>query len=58
MQDPTYYVLLAFSQSDEATMDKILLALQKIDRLDVMNRVTDCFNTLIQDILQNRSSSI
>ncbi|XP_003426490.1 uncharacterized protein LOC100680275 [Nasonia vitripennis] len=58
LQDPTYYVLLAFSQLAEATMDKIIIALQKIDRPDVINRVTDCFNYFIQDIVQNRSLNL
>lgn len=53
LQDPTYYVLLAFSQNNEATMDKMLLSLQKIDRIDVINRSLECFNSFFQKISQN-----
>lgn len=57
LQDPTYYVLLAFSQLADATMDKMILALQKIDRPDVIIRVADSFDNLVQEVFQNRSSS-
>lgn len=34
-------------------MDKMFLALQKIDRLDVINRSEDCFNQFFQKIAQS-----
>lgn len=50
LQDPTYYVLLAFTQSPEATVDKILTAIQKISRLDVINRIVVVLNEFINSL--------
>lgn len=47
LQDPTYYVLLTYVQSPEATMDKILSALQKMHRLDVINQIKDYVRNLV-----------
>ncbi|XP_034936670.1 uncharacterized protein [Chelonus insularis] len=47
MQDPTYYVLLTFCQSPDATVDKVIIACQKIHRLDIINRI---LNPLVQFI--------
>lgn len=46
LQDPTYYVLLTFVQSPEATMDKIVSALQKMQRFDVINQIKDYMQDL------------
>ncbi|XP_018406742.1 PREDICTED: uncharacterized protein LOC108782859 [Cyphomyrmex costatus] len=53
LQDPTYYVLLAYVQSPEATIDKILSALQKMQRLDVINQITDSVHDLINAASQH-----
>ncbi|XP_058797809.1 uncharacterized protein LOC131668017 [Phymastichus coffea] len=58
LEDPTYYVLLGFVHSPGATLDKVLLALQKINRLDIINRTADYFNDFFQDITKNRSSDL
>ncbi|XP_011633373.1 uncharacterized protein LOC105424702 [Pogonomyrmex barbatus] len=47
LQDPTYYVLLTYVQCPDATMDKILSALQKMQRLDVINQIKDYVHDLI-----------
>lgn len=53
LEDPTYYVLLAYVQSPEATIEKILTALVKLERFDIINRmkesVTDFIGKLITD---------
>ncbi|XP_014205479.1 uncharacterized protein LOC106637283 [Copidosoma floridanum] len=54
LQDPTYYTLLAFIQNDDATIDKIYLALQKLERLDVINRLASYFNEFVKDITKNQ----
>lgn len=53
LQDPTYYVLLTYVQSPEATMDKILSALQKIERFDVINEMKDYVHNLVSAVSQN-----
>ncbi|CAL7938137.1 unnamed protein product [Xylocopa violacea] len=53
LQDPTYYVLLAYVQNVEATIDRILSALQKMQRFDVINRIKDDIYNLINEISQN-----
>ncbi|XP_011688109.1 PREDICTED: uncharacterized protein LOC105450123 isoform X2 [Wasmannia auropunctata] len=53
LQDPTYYVLLTYVQSPEATMDKILSALQKMQRLDVINQIKDYVHDLVNAASQN-----
>ncbi|KOC63641.1 hypothetical protein WH47_00709, partial [Habropoda laboriosa] len=52
LQDPTYYVLLAYVQHVEATVDKILCALQKMHRFDVINQIKDNISDLIAAISQ------
>lgn len=47
LQDPTYYVLLTFAQDPNATIDKILIALKKISRLDIINRIIDVLTLFI-----------
>lgn len=58
LQDPTYYVLLAFIQSEEATIDKIVLSLKNIGRLDIINRIlnplTSLLNFLSSQTVENR----
>ncbi|KAJ8686306.1 hypothetical protein QAD02_022100 [Eretmocerus hayati] len=54
LQDPTYYVLLTFVQCSHGTMDKVFHALQSIDRLDIINRVTETLNNFIREIIQNK----
>ena len=53
LQDPTYYVLLAYVQHVGATIDKIFGALQKMHRLDVINQIKDSIFYLINAISQN-----
>ncbi|KAG7190624.1 hypothetical protein KM043_006708 [Ampulex compressa] len=53
LQDPTYYVLLAYVQHDEATLDKLLSVLQKMHRMDIINELKDHFIELIYAILRN-----
>lgn len=53
LQDSTYYVLLAYVQSSDATLDKIVNALQKIERLDIINQIKDCICNLIDSIPYN-----
>ena len=53
LQDPTYYVLLTYVQHVGATMDKILSALQKMHRLDVINQIKDSIFDLINAVSQN-----
>ncbi|XP_076240623.1 uncharacterized protein LOC143183092 [Calliopsis andreniformis] len=53
LQDPTYYVLLAYVQQGEATIDKILNALQKMHRLDIINQIKDNISDLIDAISLN-----
>lgn len=52
LQDPTYYVLLSYVQSPEATMNKIFIALQKMQRLDIINQIKDYIYDLIGTVLQ------
>lgn len=47
LQDPTYYVLLTYVQSPEATMDKILNALQIMQRFDIINQIKDYVHDLV-----------
>lgn len=53
LQDPTYYVLLAYVQQGDATVDKILNALQKMHRLDVINQIKENISDLIDGIQLN-----
>ncbi|XP_076302850.1 uncharacterized protein LOC143221254 [Lasioglossum baleicum] len=53
LQDPTYYVLLAYVQQVDATIDKILSTLQKIHRFDVINEIKDVVSDLIDGLSQN-----
>ncbi|XP_011253471.1 uncharacterized protein LOC105249590 [Camponotus floridanus] len=52
LQDPTYYVLLTYIQSPEATMDKIFSALQKMQRFDIINQIKDYVCDLINVLSQ------
>ncbi|KAL0108956.1 hypothetical protein PUN28_014216 [Cardiocondyla obscurior] len=53
LQDPTYYVLLTYVQSPEATLDKILSALQQIQRLDIINQIKDYVYDLVDAASQH-----
>lgn len=53
LQDPTYYVLLAYVQHAEATINTILSALQKMKRFDVINQIKDNISDLINGVSQN-----
>ncbi|XP_016919403.1 uncharacterized protein LOC108002309 [Apis cerana] len=53
LQDPTYYVLLTYVQHVEATIDKILNALQKIQRFDIIIQIKNDIYDLIDKISQN-----
>lgn len=50
LQDPTYYVLLAYVQYGHATIDKILNALVRIHRYDVINQIKDNVYELIREV--------
>lgn len=52
LQDSTYYVLLTYVQSPEATMDKIFSTLQKMQRLDIINQIKDYLYDLIDAVSQ------
>ncbi|XP_076651162.1 uncharacterized protein LOC143358131 [Halictus rubicundus] len=52
LQDPTYYVLLAYVQHDGATIDKILSALQQMHRFDVINQIKDNISNLLDAVQQ------
>ncbi|KZC05935.1 hypothetical protein WN55_06110, partial [Dufourea novaeangliae] len=52
LQDPTYYVLLAYVQHVDATIDKILTALQKMHRYDVINQIKGNISDLVHAIQQ------
>ncbi|XP_043265925.1 uncharacterized protein LOC122405327 isoform X1 [Colletes gigas] len=56
LQDPTYYVLLAYVQHTGATIDKILNALQKMHRFDVINEIKDNISDLMDAIPQNATT--
>ncbi|XP_066589229.1 uncharacterized protein [Prorops nasuta] len=56
LQDPTYYVLLAYVQSPVATLDKILIVLQKIERLDIINQIKDYINDLVSNLSQKKNT--
>lgn len=56
LQDPTYYVLLTYVQSPEATLDRIVSALQKMERLDVINEIKDHVRELVRAASQNATS--
>lgn len=61
LQDPTYYVLLTYVQSPEATMDKIFSALQKMQRFDIINQIKDYVHELVDVLSQcamNKGSEI
>ncbi|XP_071560263.1 uncharacterized protein [Temnothorax nylanderi] len=62
LQDPTYYVLLTYVQSPEATVDKILSALQKMQRLDIINQIKDHVHDLVnvasQHVISHDGSEI
>lgn len=56
LQDPTYYVLLAYVQNTNATMDKILHALQKMQRYDIINEIKDKMSELVSVTSQSTST--
>ncbi|XP_043524591.1 uncharacterized protein LOC122536347 [Frieseomelitta varia] len=56
LQDPTYYVLLAYVQHTDATIDKILHTLQRIHRLDIINQIKDNITDLIDEISQRTTT--
>ncbi|XP_011311146.1 uncharacterized protein [Fopius arisanus] len=53
LQDPTYYVLLTFVQSVDATMDKILEALMKMERWDIIHRLFECLKLFMNNLCRN-----
>lgn len=55
LQDPTYYVLLTYAQSPEATIDKILNALHRMQRFDIINQIKDYVHNLVSIALQHVS---
>ncbi|XP_015600938.1 uncharacterized protein LOC107270431 isoform X2 [Cephus cinctus] len=54
-EDPTYFVLLTYVQSFDSTLDKIIFSLQKINRLDVINRIKDHIENLIKALAHKGS---
>ncbi|XP_015124778.1 uncharacterized protein LOC107046634 [Diachasma alloeum] len=59
LQDPTYYVLLTFVQSIDATMDKVLAALQKMNRLDVVDRLSEPLMLFMKSLsIRSQSTSL
>ncbi|XP_057324224.1 uncharacterized protein LOC130666913 [Microplitis mediator] len=50
LQDPTFYVLLTFSQLSESTIDKLLIACQNIKRFDIINRIISPLNIFIDNL--------
>ncbi|XP_033208046.1 uncharacterized protein LOC117167317 [Belonocnema kinseyi] len=56
LEDPTYYVLLTYVQSPEATLDKILTTLTKIERMDIINRIKDSVTDFIGNLFSNKST--
>ncbi|XP_014477876.1 PREDICTED: uncharacterized protein LOC106746147 [Dinoponera quadriceps] len=58
LQDPTYYVLLTYVQSPDATMDKILSALQKIERFDVISEIKDYMHNLASALSQDAADEL
>ncbi|XP_014236126.1 uncharacterized protein LOC106658623 [Trichogramma pretiosum] len=54
LQDPTYYVLLAFAQHNEATLDKVVDAFDAIKRKDVINRVMHHFDNFYLKIQETK----
>lgn len=57
LQDPTYYVLLAYVQNVDATMDRILDALQKMQRYDIINEIKDKMAELVSTACQGATVS-
>lgn len=53
LQDPTYFVLLAYVQHSGATIDKILIVLQKIERFDVINEIQDYIYDIVNGVSQD-----
>jgi hypothetical protein len=47
LQDPTYNILLAFVQHEDATLNKVVNALQKMGRLDVINRTLSLMSGIV-----------
>lgn len=62
LQDPTYYVLLTFVQSENATIDKVVTSLKNIGRLDIINRISNplmsFLNSLTNLTVKNRKKNI
>lgn len=56
LQDPTYYVLLTFVQSVNATIERILEALLKMDRFDVIHRLSEPLKLFIDCLKMNAPS--
>jgi len=50
-------VLLAYVQSPEATIDKILSVLQKIQRLDIINQIKAYVHDLVNAVSQHVTPS-
>ena len=49
-------MLLAYVQSPEATIDKILSALQKMQRLDIINQIKAYVHDLVNAVSQHVTS--
>lgn len=46
-QDPTYNTLLAFAQHEDATLYKIVNALKRMGRLDVINMTVNLMSGIV-----------
>ncbi|KAL0269240.1 UNVERIFIED_CONTAM: hypothetical protein PYX00_007043 [Menopon gallinae] len=55
-EDPTYNLLLAFVQFENATIGKVVQALLDIGRLDVITRIRKYLNDLADIVLQHRNN--
>lgn len=57
LEDPTFYVLKTFVHSIDPTVDKILTALKKMERLDVINRLIDPLTAFVNNLDGESDSS-
>ncbi|KDR22395.1 uncharacterized protein LOC110826926 [Zootermopsis nevadensis] len=56
-QDPTYYILLAFVQHEDATLNKVVDALKEMGRLDVINRTINLMSGLADDVMGSHTNN-
>ncbi|XP_059478646.1 uncharacterized protein LOC132198565 [Neocloeon triangulifer] len=58
LEDPVTNTLLAFGQREDATLDRLIEALKKMNRLDILNRISKPLSELCKNITRENSDNM